>query len=602
MVMRQLESQLRERQCKELEHDYLDCLARQKHHYMFIYFLLSFSISKLPEYYKTLLEPPTWSVCTSLIPLFDDIMTQIEGAEDKEVIECLTFSGLPCYFSYFFTSLGIGFFLTLMRRVAANAKFYYAFARIAFVSPLFLSFVSRVFRPLFASQTSANLADEIVKRWISHREFIPSFVVQLLRDSSDPSRLLLESFFKLGLDESSLPVFCFIPFYQTVSHEFMSEVKLSIFSILGKLVEATLQSTSSEVPVLDETATRTPLLFHRLMYSTLDHNCYAALDIHGGLAPVYLYEVIASTHVQHKDLNAMRERRIETAALRTLLEESDPLPAFVEPDISLRDYFLTYLVKAGPLDGYSKRLEAFEEFDKSANWANIVDTFPENTADRRALSAFLETGQRYRRLDMISARAREEVEKVFVWRLLLPVFQGRCKTRGKYMLTPSRIFVDFQQLVPGKGVNRSVAEASRFRAEVAFGYIVADVKFGTWRDRKRTLKEVDGQIAQLIAAKKMETQEEFVEGFRMAATEQNPISKILLFTEVLQRVEERQWEAAIYGANPPCLASNLVFIRQFCLAPAYDEKFMEDARRPFALIAGIVKTLVGKTPEDLAAA
>jgi hypothetical protein len=268
----------------------------------------------------------------------------------------------------------------------------------------------------------------------------------------------------------------------------------------------------------------------------------------------------------------------------------------------LRDYFLTYLVKAGPLDGYSKRLATFEEFDKSANWANIVDTFPENTADRRVLSTFLETRQGYQRLDMISTRAQEDVEKVFLWRLLLPVFEGRCRTRGKYMVTPSRITVDFRQLLPQKAASRSVAEASRFCPEVAFGYLVAEVKFGTWRDKKRTLKELDGQITQLIAARKMEAPGELAEGFKMAAVEENPMSKIQLFTDVLQKIEERQWEAAFYGANPPYLASNLVFVHQFCLTPAYDEKFVEDAGRLLAILTGIVNALVGKTPEQLVAA
>jgi hypothetical protein len=635
-------------------------LSRQKLHYFLVYFLLRFG-DNLPAWHTTLLADPGWRRVTGRYPTFADTLRRIARNSDPAIIDCLTFSALPVYFSYFFTEVGIDRFCEVLRLVVDKPDIHDAYARAAFVSPLFLAFASSVFRPILSPllpdgclPSARQIAVEITRRWEANLGILPAFIVRLFRRSPHPQRTLSNSFFSVALDAEAAPIFGLVSFFQILTPELIALLRslLTIEAsqpILARLVELSLLSTSAQVPYLDEDdKTDLPLLFQRCLISSVDLNCYCALPIRGQLVMPSVYEVYAYMMAGEEEGFSVHNLAELTmtglrpgAALRHLLQAADPLPEFdVEPELPPRDFFIQYLARRGPHETYAARMELFEALDASVDWKNrsqlnglVRKASLERTKELRALSAFSRIDEKYRVLDALSGEVREDIRKAFAFRLLLPTF----KRKVRNPIGPAdaaALLADFPKAntppPPNLGRNAS------FFPELAYGYLTQRVSFEAFRQARQDLRDLDQALNQRIGRESSELipglfqTNEWLHGevmslrsrpylfeiIQRAAMESNPIpkvaefarvfgtvSKVLALTKANKGLGEDEFMPAkvafVFLSNPPWLASNFVFINQFCLRRELEGLFDDSAVLPNAVLTYVIKALLDMTIEDL---
>jgi hypothetical protein len=364
--VRELERLVREQQAAELEHFFLDCIARQKQHYMCGYWLVR------PDRCPAFPNAPGWSHVDDDVPSFDELAKMLANVTDPDVIDWLTFSTLPSYCSYFLTQAGTERFVRVLRDVAEDKPMLFtAFARAAFVSPFFMAFVAG-------------------EEWAP----MPPFVSEIMDLAADRTELLRDGFtiasVALGSARQPGPEKAGVEFLPVLTHE-------------------------------DRTQAEFPSVFRLVMLSTLD---LAAL---GFDRQEYRLRVYGK-----KDVEAARLEQ-QTAfgskpevQLRRLLQAADPLPLLKkEVDLSLRDYFISYLVRRGPIETYIRREEDFRAFDANAavQWgkpASLVALMNRAAFQREDLpgqtKAMADIRQKLERIDTATMAIRNMTQQVFLSR------------------------------------------------------------------------------------------------------------------------------------------------------------------------------------------
>jgi hypothetical protein len=364
--VRELERLVREQQAAELEQFFLGCIARQKQHYMYAYWLVR------PDRCPAFPNAPGWSHADDDVPSFEVLAERLPDVTDPDVIDWLTFSTLPSYCSYFLTQAGSERFVRVMRDVAEDKpKLFSAFARAAFVSPFFLAFAAG-------------------EKWAS----MPTFVSEIMDVANDPQELLSD-----GLAIASMAV--------------------------GKVRELGSQEASGEfLPVLtheDRTNAGFPSVFRLVMLSTLD---LAALgfDQQEYRLGVYGRRDLEAAQLEQQTAFGSKPE----VQLRHLLQAADPVPVLKrEIGQSVREFFIAYLVRRGPIETYIRREEDFRAFDANAavHWdkpASLMALMKRTAFQREDLpgltKAMAAIRQKLEKINTATAGIRNRTEELFLSR------------------------------------------------------------------------------------------------------------------------------------------------------------------------------------------
>jgi hypothetical protein len=512
--MNQIETQCRRDQYQYLETAFLDRIADQKHHYLLLYLLLSLPDS-MPEWKSELLQPPTWSRVSAPYTTFASLRSRIPRITDPGIIDCLTFSGLPCHFSFFFSEEGVNYFFDVLRAVESKPDLHDKYSRIAFLSPMFLAFTKLVFRPTLSPLLPKErpprpdaMEVEIIKRWQWNVSLLPHAVVQLLQTSRDPKRTLSKAFFEYALDSHNARVLGLVSFFQKLTPELTQLLRGLLtmdgdIQILDKLVTISIESTCESVPLLtSEDKRAVPALFQRVMLSTLDNNCYSAISIRGHFVLPEIFRtdayLMSGECENDSSLNlneiTMRGLRLEVV-LRHLLQAADPLPVFhTAPRLTLRDFFIQYLVRRGPHETFHLRSELMEMLESMGLWDNprrivtaMKQTSLHRTKEIHALSTFTSIIGKCGRLDELTSDIRTDIEKVFLFCLMEPVFQSaHLNPTADYSTQLSRIPRDLTLLI------QSVPDGHlRHFQIVAYGYLTAGIEFEQFSESRPDLQELN---------------------------------------------------------------------------------------------------------------
>ena len=163
------------------------------------------------------------------IPTITEFSNYVTNVTDVDVIECLTFSTIPAYFSFFCSTFEtenlISFFSQIIENDKTQEKKYFdIYARSLFISPYFLSFILFALQPFFSSFLYTNLnsnfnIDQVIQKvkmnWKDKIQYLPKFVYDLLKISPNPAMTISKAFFEIALqnindNNSFLQIYLFI--------------------------------------------------------------------------------------------------------------------------------------------------------------------------------------------------------------------------------------------------------------------------------------------------------------------------------------------------------------------------------------------------------
>lgn len=376
------------------------------------------------------------------IPTLKEFSNYVTKVTNVEVIECLTFSTIPAYFSYFCSTFEsenlVSFFSQIIENDRTQEKKYFdIYARSIFISPFFLSFITFALQPFFSSfllNSNLNIEHLIQKvkiDWRNKIQHLPKFVYDVIKISPNPALTLSKAFFEIVLQNindsnSFLQVFLLIYSGQFPSKEYLHTMSLlftysSEINILNDLVQITFNeyrpnspSKSIETIIFEENfffnekdKENAPSLFQPFLFSTID---YAVLDFISNVTDTFVmpnkFSIFSCFHEDEEieesihnidELTMANDSLQVKAALRHLLQLCDTLPVFqsVPEGLTVEDFFNTYLVARGPLETLIKRIElakvvqlicTFESPQKIMQ--HLYETVLDRTKEIRALSAF----------------------------------------------------------------------------------------------------------------------------------------------------------------------------------------------------------------------
>jgi hypothetical protein len=530
--MNQVEMHYRKAQYAWLETHYLDRIARQKRHYMFVYLLVRHYSSpkpSFPPWCTAFLQATAWSSASAPYPALAAIIHRVANVRNRELMDALAFSGLPCYFTFFFTDFGTEDFLMFMRTISDRPLLSDMIARMAFVSPLFLSFIASVFHPIISPllpqapvPSLEDLSAQIATRWTNNASAIPSVVVRLIRQSPDPVRTLSVSYFEQALTPKTASVYGLVHFHQTLQGPILERLKQLLTAssrthMLERLVATTQASKSAIIPsltVIDRNDV--PALFQRLILSPVDFNCYSAASILGEFVDPFDYDVAAylqageaeqESHHNRIEQTMGRESVAPNAAVRHLLQGADPIPTFagVPPGTTVESFFRDYLLDRGPIDEYPLRYTCFKVLEKDCRWDPVrlqvaMDSATlERTKEIRALSAFTRIANTVARFDQLTKAVADETEHVFLTALLESALPKKFKPRRSiedYTKAPNHLVNEYCEVL--RAAQQTTQYQSPWLPHVVFGALTSGFDFERFRKVRSDLRSLDSNLTTII--------------------------------------------------------------------------------------------------------
>jgi hypothetical protein len=447
--MNQVEKRYRVIQYEALEVGYLEQIVKQKRHYTLMYLLIKYytsSTPSFPSWYLDFLQGTSWNPASVTYPRMAAILQRCLSVSDSCLIDVLTFCGLPCYFDFFFTDFGVSEYIQFLSRAAVNFPLYVLLSRMAFVSSFFLSFITTVFIPILspllpygALPSIEDFSAQIITRWNSNINAMPSVVVQLLTQSPDPVQALSGGFFELALTPKTARLYGLVQFNQILPEPLLDLLRQLLTAsspshILNHLIATAKASKSAGIQLLTaEDRKAIPALFQRLLMTQVDFNSYSAASIHGQFVDPVEYKIgayLRSGETEQESLYnvvemTMSPESIEgNAAMRHLLQAADPVPVFVAiaPNTTVECFFRDYLLNRGPIDEYPQRHACYQALERWSRWdprllqAAFRDAPLERTKEIAALSAFTRVTQTYLKLDQLTRPLRDSIRSSpFSW-------------------------------------------------------------------------------------------------------------------------------------------------------------------------------------------
>jgi hypothetical protein len=375
--MNTVEKKYREIQFVSLQKGYFDACHNQKKHFMLVYMLL-YNLNNrahvFPPYSARVLEDRPLGTRNYTYPGIDNVFEFLRRPINPDLADALTFSLLPSYFSFFMTEGGVQDFIRLLDTVADQPQLQEMYARMAFVSPFFLSFAAEVFHPIISPLLPQGtpppvdeLADQIIKKWKQNRRALPP-VVSAIFSLDYGRRLLSNAFFAHALRPEAAKIFGLVEYYQSPSPAVIEALRSLLIVVgdapcptLNKLIDISRFSPGDALEILNERdLIDVPSLFQPVILSTLDLSCIGAITNGGNYVPpvsdewdafaAWIEAAQESKHNRFEETMAFDKARAE-ASLRHLLQLSDPLPKFKAPPegLDLHQFFTDYLLRRGPL-------------------------------------------------------------------------------------------------------------------------------------------------------------------------------------------------------------------------------------------------------------
>jgi hypothetical protein len=261
----------------------------------------------------------------------------------------------------------------------------------AFVSPLFLTFIATVFRPILSlllplppsDLQAAELGARITARWADNISSVPLVVVRLLKDGLGGPLTLSKAFFELALTPETARVYALVEFYQTLPPQLVRLLRSLLTvdgeaSILGELVRLAVTGKHESVPVLSfRERDACPSLFQRIVLSQFDFDTFAAVmsqrqpaQQSGFAAVAYIKTGEREKESIYNRLESMMHGQHDPkAAIRHPLHAADPIPLFTALVVLLnvQDFFKDFLVRRGPRQTYFLRANCAEGLEEKCD-------------------------------------------------------------------------------------------------------------------------------------------------------------------------------------------------------------------------------------------
>ena len=310
---------------------------------------------------------------------FQCILDEFKRNNDKSMVDKLTFGFFASYYSFLTTEKGISDFLNTIKNLNDDFDKICSFSRIAFFSPFFLKFISKVFSQFSLYDIESvpiNQMKEIIKSsWRKNSNLIPKFISDLLSCSSNPEKLLSKCFFEVAFNNNNLEMYkilCIFEYYNLPKLKVLENLrKLLIFeereNILNELVESCKNNKSNYVYLPKDIQGKNSKL-NTILLSSFDIEEIKNLNLNlitlfkkmiSKKAPTdyttcfYLkedLEDISNTSYSGQILNSSEHNSI----LRYLVQTADTIPYFNEEKIddlhlSIEEFLNEYLVLHGEM-------------------------------------------------------------------------------------------------------------------------------------------------------------------------------------------------------------------------------------------------------------
>jgi hypothetical protein len=529
--MNHVESNYRRQQYERMLNTFVECLGFQKRHYMLVYLILT-SLrcpdDPLPPYWESVLVNVPAAPSHAPYPPIERIFQKLTRCKGQDVMDALTFGGIPPYFSFFLTDFGISAFLDLLNLYADNPAIYDGYARMAFASPLFITFACEVFQPILSSLLPDRplpvfelFANKIRERWGRSLPTMAPVVTQLLQRAPDPQRTLSEAFFEVALDSERARIFGLVDYSQTLRPDLVVLLRIllkfdSKHHILGELVEMTTSGVPCKFTIFKEEDRDTvPALFQPVLLSTFDFNTWAAVQLPGSQfvhpsvyeARAYLHTGEEETFCLHNAIEAtmtVDHLRVE-AALRHLLQDADPIPLFkrVPDGLTIRDFFRQYLLRRGPRETLTRRYDNLMAIE----WKSVVFSDEkklrgalagaplERRKEIRALSAFTRLWETFAQTNKETQSARDSIQQLFY---SYPVFRWCDKFAPSplppYVRNPALLIPDFFKLKDRWTAEPLFTAPQPLISEIIYAYLTRTLSFDVFVKSKPDLEAMDREL------------------------------------------------------------------------------------------------------------
>lgn len=555
MEMNIIEVKARVLEYQVLKKGYLDFIISQIKHYLSIFAIFEKqSKSQILNLFNfSLLDQKQLTNDQRRIPNLDQIISFCLNVKDIDMINVFTFSTLPSYFHFFSTMFNNSQLLIFFQRLAnsthiiqLNKTRYTIFdlcARSLFLAPSFLYFVQNALQPIFSFCSSLNLQQinlsillkTLKKSWARHIYLIPQFINQILLLSKNPAKTLSVSFFELALLNSNetnplASVYCLCfpcqminqPFIQVFSslltYESDSHILNDLIQIMVQANSLTKQTKLRFLPSLEQDyfsdvdKNNAPSLFQPFLFSSFD---YAIFDVIFQKTKTFqmpsklefyqcleLNEVIQES-IHNEAENTMSNDGIQvTSALRHLLQISDPLPSFqkVPQDLTIRNFFLDYLVRKGPIDTLPQRIELFQTIEAKCFIDNptlllyhLQQTKLHRTKEIRAMSAFIAILDKIRHFNKVILPAISQIQKCYFLYLFidphLPTIDS--STYTQYYSSPKDLYTNIEAIL------KIVKNSPDYLEEIVYSRLTSPFKLLEYSTSKN-LTEKDAFINQYL--------------------------------------------------------------------------------------------------------
>ncbi|OHS99648.1 hypothetical protein TRFO_08267 [Tritrichomonas foetus] len=407
--MNVVESFYRERQFTKLQKKFNEMMITHKKHYLEMLDILK--TSTLNENSLTLITSGPPKEMQADIPKLFELAN---FAFSNNLTDFFTFSTLPSYFTFFLTEFQQQEFERFFKGL--NDDMYDLFARVAFASPFFIEFATRVFQPIFSEvirqsvvTDPSQLVSQIQNLCLQNGRFLPWHVRHVIFHSNDAARTLSRSFFEVALSSPRAAQFYGLFHYShSVTKELLTELRKYFYisleksfyglrksitknenHILLEVFSALVNASSSKIninnssdgaksqnsndfafPLFDrENKEEVSLLFQPLLLSLDD---LAVFDFFNQktstlikIDKVSFFKVTNINEAQEKCYHNSLEMTMlgntidYVPIIRHLLQNCDTIPLFkkVPEGMTYGNFFGNYLVKKGPMNTYSKRCE-----------------------------------------------------------------------------------------------------------------------------------------------------------------------------------------------------------------------------------------------------
>lgn len=648
--MNKVEIKYRNKQYKSLLKIYNDCIKERKNFFVSVYMVFYFvNFRRFPKFYSSFFSKHEIEEQKIKTPQLDELLAIYTECNDRNLIDLMTFVTFPSFFNFFSTTFGNDKFIKTLMKIN-NRDVFFNFARMAFFSPMFLNFISKVFTPWISpllSETQPKFNENVFIENVKIRlkrfaKLVPSYVVDILciKNKFKPSDILYNSFFKYIIDFPS-NVFSFpqfvgiVDFYQVLNNETLEFFK-NIFvnkkndgTILTEMVDIILgqdKNKFSKSFLTKKDKENVPSLFNAYMFSSLDIALF-----NGSYIEPTEYRIIMcdrKNSLLHGNIHNyyMKESYLTTESLLCgLLEYSDNIPHFDElPEINIKEFILTYLVNRGDIDLYPKRLEFAKMIEMKCgfdNESNLIHSLKRIDIDSkniiRSLSSLTKIEKSLLSLNKKITNTLISMNNFTIWINLMAMFSDKLPNKHKlvlYLKSPAMFINDF------KAFNTIVKESNCFNfidnkklLNLTYSLMSRDFDFFIYSNSLKQLKIYDDSIFEKLSTllsvfldqsfpipkeynpnhkpkslilrevcQKLRFCSDIMEMLIIGFHEILPLRKLSMISEALNKTNAffiknipptmelgADEKTPIYVllflyANPPRIASNYVFLNDYC--------------------------------------